>query len=432
MRPPNRLRAGLSALAVAVLLIVSSPVGALPDGPSRFPPEIDDVRRDYLETILAPVSRLADFSPTVEESFTSGRRVSIGTDANEAFRYIFFVPELDGAFPLSSAGTYIVRRRRSDGAIDQLKIFIRSDPGFFVRIHPGAGRATMSVFIAGVELHRSIPLPISIENLLAEPFSRIVELTERRVDWGIIYPRTDSADYRDVALMASRARSMLHTLPDADDGAMDASGNLVFIESLVLQDQEPGFNCSGFAKWIVDGLHMGLYGSFLAIEPLKVKHLDLRGHRWSDVLEDERDPYFGLDWTRNLATTMLSAGQGGREVHPEAADVRNVKYHTYVEDVGYPVERLAQIMYLLAVEEPGNFYIASLNREFGDDPPLHQHVHVAVLFPYLDESGQFVVNVLERNVETSVESLNRRYRNDDIHLVRVRADQAYTPPVIRN
>jgi len=225
---------------------------------------------------------------------------------------------------------------------------------------------------------------------------------------------------------------MLHTLPDAEDGAMDASGNLVFIESLVLQDQDAGFNCSGFAKWIVDGLHMGLYGSFLPIEPLKVKHLDLRGHRWSDALEDERDPYFGLDWTRNLATTMLSAGQGGREVHPESADVRSVKYHTYVEDVGYPVDRLAQIMYLLAVEEPGNFYIASLNREFGDAPPLHQHVHVAVLFPYLDDRGRFFVDVLERNVETSIESLNRRYRDDDIHLVRVRADQAYTPPVIRN
>ncbi len=432
MRPPNRATTAVNALAFAALLLTSPSLAALPSGLHNPPPEIDDIRRDYLDAILAPISRLAEFSPVVEESFAGGRRVSIGTDANETFRYIFFVPELDGAFPLSSAGTYIVRRRRSDGAIDQLKIFLRNDPGFFVRIRPESGRATMSVFIAGVELHRSIPLPVPIEDLLAEPFSRIVELTERRVDWGVIYPRADAADYRNVSLMASRARSMLHTLPDADDGAMDASGNLVFIESLVLQDQEPGFNCSGFAKWIVDGLHMGLYGSFLPIEPLKVKHLDLRGHRWSDALEDERDPYFGLDWTRNLATAMLSGEQGGREVHPEAADVRRVKYHTYVEDVGYPVDRLAQIMYLLAVDEPGNFYIASLSREFGDDPPLHQHVHVAVLFPYLDERGRFLVTVLERNVETSIESLNRRYGNDYIHLVRVRADQAYTPPVIRN
>lgn len=211
---------------------------------------------------------------------------------------------------------------------------------------------------------------------------------------------------------------------------MDENGNLVLIESLVLQDQQPGFNCSGFAKWIVDGLSMGLYGTYLPIEPLKMKHLDLRGHRWSDPLEDARDPYFGLDWTRNLATTMLSAREGGRSVHPEEADVRSVPFVRYVEDIGYPVNRLAQIMYLLAVREPGNIYIASLNREFGSDPPLNQHVHVAVLFPYFDSKGRFFVDVMERNVETSLASLDRRYGRDSVHLVRVQADDSYTPPVI--
>jgi hypothetical protein len=213
---------------------------------------------------------------------------------------------------------------------------------------------------------------------------------------------------------------------------MDEDGNLVLIESLRLQDQQAGFNCSGFAKWIVDGLHEPLYGSYLSIGELKTKHLSRRGHRWSDPLEDERDPYFGLDWTRNLATAMLSGEQGETGVDPEAADVRSVAYNEYVEDIGFPVARLPQILYLLAVHEPGHFYIGSLNREFGSDPPLNQHVHVAVLFPYFDDRGRFVVDVMERNVETSLQSLDRRYHDDSIHLVRVRADRSYTPPVIRN
>ena len=213
---------------------------------------------------------------------------------------------------------------------------------------------------------------------------------------------------------------------------MDEDGRLVFIESLVLQDQQPGFNCSGFAKWIVDGLYMGLYGSFLPIEPLKTKHVELRGHRWSEPREDDRDPYFGLDWTRNLATAVLSAERGGLEIHPEAADVRQIPFTEYVEDVGFPVSRLAQIMYLLAVRDPGYFYLASVNREFGSEPRLNQHVHVAVLFPYFDQDERFHVAVMERNVETTLESLDRRYHSDNVHLVRVRADVSYTPPLILN
>ncbi len=435
----------VTAVTAAVLaLIAALPAAAY--GPQIVdpPPETDDVRREYLRDALAPVSDLESFRPLVSTAYASGRDVLVTTERNDTYAYFVVVPELDGEFPLSSAGTYILRRRRSDGALDQLKIFVRSDPGFFVRIWPEGReeaspadrrdreRSAMSVYLAGVQVHREIPLPVSIETLLEEPFERIVDLTSARIDWSRVYPSTDDPRYRDVALMASRARSMLHTLPDAEDGAMDEEGNLVFIESLVLQDQEPGFNCSGFAKWIVDGLHSGLYGSFLPIEPLKEKHLEVRGHRWSEPLEDARDPYFGLDWTRNLAVTMLSASQGGREVHPEAADVRSVAYEAYVEDVGYPVDRLSRIMYLLAVDEPGHFYIASLNREFGSDPVLHQHVHVAVLFPYFDDRGRFFVDVLERNVETSLESLDRRYHDDSIHLVRVRADRAYAPPVIRN
>lgn len=426
-------------------LIAAAPVAAYGPAVVNPPPETDDVRRAHLDDALAPVSDLDAFRPTVATAYASGRDVLVTTEGNAEYAYFVVVPELGGQFPLSSAGTYILRRRRADGAIDQLKIFLRSDPGFFVRIwpeRPGDGgqrargreaeRSTMSVYLAGVQLHREIPLPVSIETLLEEPFERIVSLTGARVDWSLVYPVTDDPRYRDVGLMAARARSTLHTLPDAEDGAMDEEGNLVFIESLVLQDQQPGFNCSGFAKWIVDGLHDGLYGGYLPIEPLKEKHLDLRGHRWSEPLEDARDPYFGLDWTRNLAVTMLSASQGGREVHPEAADVRSLPYATYVEDVGYPVAELPRIMYLLAVDEPGHFYIASFNREFGSEPVLNQHVHVAVLFPYFDERGRFFVDVLERNVETGLESLDRRYHDDSVHLVRVRADRAYAPPVIRN
>ena len=412
--------------AIAALLLLAAMVA------HTQIPETFDIRRTYAEDIRAPLRQFESVASTQIESFVSGATTLVSTRSNAEHRYLLFVPEHDGTFPVWSAGTYVVRRRAVDGALDQIKIFLRSDPGFFLRIWPdGEQRSVMSLYLAGVQMHRTVPLPIPIESVADAPFRDLVELTARQIDWEFVFPDVDSEQSRTVARMADRARSMLSSLPDAEDGAMDENGNLVLIESLVLQDQQPGFNCSGFAKWIIDGLHMGLYGSFLPIDPLKEKHLDLRGHRWSAPTEDARDPYFGLDWTRNLATTMMAAADAGSDVHPEAADVRRAQYAEYIEDVGYAVQELPLVLYDLAVSEPGNIYIASFSREFGS-PPLNQHVHVAVMFPYIDERGNFFVDVMERNVETSLASVDRRYHNDHVHLVRVPADDAYAPPYIAN
>jgi hypothetical protein len=418
-------------IVLAILLCATAAGAATAQtGP---PPDVSDVRREYAERVTAPMAQLLAIPTDQYASRTGGVDVLVTVERNADYAYLVFVPELDGEFPLYSAGTYILRRRRSDGQLDQLKVFLRSDPRFFVRIWPdGTERSTMSVFLADSAINLSIPVPYPIERILVEPLDLLMRSTQARVDWNLFFPPVDRPEYRVVAEMAATARSMLHTLPDAEDGAMDENGNLVLIDSLVLQDQQPGFNCSGFAKWIVDGLFAGLYGRFLPIEPLKEKHLDIRGNEWSEPLEEERDPYFGLDWTRNLATAFLSAQEGDIEVDPEAADVREVPFTPYIEDVGYPVEKLEQVVYLLALEEPGYLYLASINQEFGGEPALRQHVHIAVIFPYFDMLGQFHADVMERNVESSVESLIRRYGDDAVHLVRVRADESFAPPLIRN
>lgn len=399
---------------------------------SRLPPDDSDIRRDFADYASAPLVELYRLREVTRRSRVSGRDVRISVEQSDEFAYFVVVPERDGEFALDTAGTYILRRRRDNGRISQLKIFLRSSPEFFVRVQPVRDDlSVMTVVLGGVPAYQDVPVPLGIPAVMEAPLGELLEVTGGMVDWSLVYPVWSRAEYKPVEIMVSRARSTLNTLPDAEDGAMDENGQLVFIESLVLQDQQPGFNCSGFAKWIVDGLSMGLYGHYLAIDPLKAKHTELRGHRWSDPREDDRDPYFGLDWTRNLASAMLSAERGEGTVDPEESDVRNVPFVTYVEDVGYPVERLKQIMYLLAVEEPGNFYLGSINREFGRDPQLHQHVHVVVLFPYFDSGGHFRVVVMERNVESSVASLDVRYHDDNIHLVRIRASAAYVPPLIR-
>lgn len=420
------------SLPALLLLFCATASVALPGLPTlaEAVPDHWEVRMQALDYLQAPVADLLRVPSQIVESRFDAPRVRIATEVSDEHVYLLFINELDGEFPLYAAGTYILRRLRSTGEIDQLKIFLRSDPRFFVRIWPdGSHRSVMSVFLAGYPLYQRIAIPMSIQAIMREPLERVLSVTAGRVDWQLFAPQEHQPGYEVIARMVERARAALPMLPDAEDGAMDANGNLVFIESLVLQDQLPGFNCSGFAKWIVDGVCGPLFGEYLRIEEMKEKHLELRGHRWSAPNEDARDPYFGLDWTRNLATALLSRARGS-QIDPEAADVRSVPYHSYVEDMGFPIADLQQLLYLLALEEPGNFYLGSVNKEFGRAPVLRQHVHIAVLFPYFDHNGSFRVVVMERNVETSLESLDQRYHGDYIHLVRVAGTDSFSPPHI--
>lgn len=394
-------------------------------------PETDAARRSYLDRIVDPTDGDEE---TIREVITipGNDPVLYKTDRQNGNRYHIFIPAATEELSLASPGTYIVRRRRDDGAFDQIKVFLQPDEGSYIRLFPDGMQTRMDLYIAGDPLYRDVPVAISLSRALTAPFRTIVGLSSGVVDWSFLDVPVGDPGYEAIGTMVERIRESLPNLPDAEDGAMDADGNLVFIETLVSQESLPGFNCSGFAKWVVDGLYRQRTGRFLSLEPLKRKHLEYRGTSWSAPLEDARDPYFGLDWTRNLAVEMaaLDRGVDPLSIDPESRDVRSVSTARYVEDVGYRIDSLTRVLYELARTEPGTFYLGSVNRLFGSDPVLRQHTHVVALFPYFTEDGRFEVAVMERNVETSVESLQRRYPDDFIHLVRVRGDHGFVPPQI--
>ena len=342
--------------------------------------------------------------------------------------YLLFTNEEGGEYPLFSRGSYIFKSDRKTGALTQIKIFLHSETGSFIRITADGRRSLAEVYLFDYQLYRNLVIPIPLEQIALEPFGRIRELSRYQIDWDLLLPlHIDPADMTARNMVAS-IRDVLGTLKDSDDGAMDADGGFRLIEDLT-DNLESGFNCSGFAKWIVDGVYYPRTGSLLSIEKLKEKHTELRGNQWSLVFEEERDPYFGLDWTRNLACSVLYL-HSQSHISPEGADVRYVKHFSYTEDVGFRMQDLRVIFYILAVRQPGFFYLGSVNRDFGSDPVLKQHTHVAVLFPYFDNNGIFKVSVFERNVETGISSLQRRYPSDHIHLVRVPVTNSFILPSV--
>lgn len=228
-----------------------------------------------------------------------------------------------------------------------------------------------------------------------------------------------------------KIRNSLPELIDSETGAMDAAGNYVDT-----QNGLPGLNCAGFAKFIADGFYspikkqQGKTETNMSVTKLRVRNMDLRGDDFTSKWEWERDPYFGLDWTRNIAQELGKIRQDGFREH-EAHDVRDKSVWKYMEDKGYPSEYVEDILKKQTEKNPNRWYLGSINSWYGNEPSLWQHHHIVCFFPYFDKDNNFTVVVFERNQETSIKSLLRRYPDSFTHLVWLSLEKPFQLPAIR-
>jgi hypothetical protein len=224
----------------------------------------------------------------------------------------------------------------------------------------------------------------------------------------------------------------------------------VYINTGLEQQGQQGLNCSGFTKWMIDGILRPVTRERLEIPPLKAPFGE-RGSSFTEIWEELRDPFFGLDWIRNLAsragTTLYSPAFGTLkeiEVRGEPFSQLIIRsrsgsaiqsYPGFLENAGYSIEGLIPLLYTLAVDEPGRFYLAAVNNEISPPatenprgtPRMRQYFHVAALIPYFAENGDFQVVVFESAAETSINAFRNRYPGHCVSLVRVPVETAFEP-----
>jgi hypothetical protein len=348
------------------------------------------------------------------------------------------------SFPGWAQGSWILTRRRDTGEPTRIRVFPRSDPNVYVQFRPlSQDRCQMDVVIYNACMLRSLPLPVPFERLYTMPLEEALGLA------GSKFPRRffdiDPADYRDVRLFMGRVRERLPEIGFADDGAMDEKGAYVFINSLKSQPAgEEGLNWSGFVKWLVDGILRPLTGGRLPVAPLKEPAGD-RKSSFSEGMERLRDPFFGLDWTRNLAARAHAVLRSPAQGTPEEFEVRKSPfaevimrhgaertvrlYPGFLENAGFGIEGLQPLLYTLAVENPGRIYLASVNAELtaAGGPRMRQHFHTAALIPYFNEYGNFHIAVFESAEETSFAAFRGRYPGHYVNLVTIPLEPYFAP-----
>ncbi|MEM9423381.1 MAG: hypothetical protein AAF975_01175, partial [Spirochaetota bacterium] len=366
-------------------------------------------------------------------------------------------------YPVSSRGSYLIRRDLEKDRIDQIKIFLSRNIGneqSFIRIFPKslpqnfdgsqnfqAAQAAQATQAAGPSMQNAsqyaeaevvifnrvvysgIPISVPFNDILTMPLHQFIQNTNKAIKWDILLSDPELTEWRLVRQIPDQLRPYLYFIPEVYDGAMDVRGFFVRIETGEPLDR-PGFNCSGFIKWVADGVYRSKKKwrdeqLYLDINELKRRQVEVRGggNPWNDSEETARDPYFGLDWARAIAQKLM-AMEVEYPLDVRAGDVQDIPFFNYFENVGYPIAKLNAMMYLLAVKNPGDFYLGAINGTFGE-PPLHQYYHEVVFFPYFDTDGTFQLVIMDTGVERSQDFLEARYKDDYVHLSRIQAPYEY-------
>jgi len=451
-------------LVILFILLNITPVFSLDLPISRIS---DDslLRIRLMETwMLETPSRVLSQRNRIEQ-LESGERVQISTQENNDEFLVLFSRELirgraatdttpaverraTGQFPGWAQGSWMLTRRKDNGEPTLIRIFLRSDQNMYIQFRPiNAERSQMDVILYGAIIARSIPVAVGFERLYTMRLNDILKLVENK--FPIKYFEPDITSYRDSMRLINQVRSNLAGLRFADDGAIDENGEYVFIESLSRQNPNTaGLNCSGFLKWLIDGILRPVTGQRLPITPLKAP-FGQRGSSFTENWEESRDVFFGLDWIRNLAAqaniTLRSPAYGVLEEFEVRIDNfsllmvnqnRNFVVHTYpgfMDEAGYGIEGLHPLLYTLAIDQPFSFYLAAVSNEIATPsnprgtPRLRQYYHVAALIPYFDEIGNFRIAVFESAAETSFGAFRNRYPGHFVNLVKIPISARFMP-----
>ncbi|AIJ29864.1 hypothetical protein [Borreliella valaisiana] len=357
----------------------------------------------------------------IKHFITENYYIEVSSAVSSGYVYYSFFNKkknVDYIFP----GSYVIKVGKN--GIEQIKIFFINRGDTFIRIKSAKFSSSADFYLVNTLIYKDVRLPFKIEDIAVISLRNIINYISKVIDFRYFIPEYFDI-YKNISNMVISLRKALASFPIAEvvDGAMDEHGKMVHIKTGLLQKDAVGFNCSGFVKWVADSIYKSMTGRLLKIDDLKLKHIGVRGSVFTKSHEFNKDPFFGLDWIRNIAYRINNIDVDLNLSKVKENDVNNIKFFDYIDNRGYKIENLEFLLYSLALDEPGYIYFGSISTGVGNLSNMVLHKHVVSFLPFLDENRVFRVSVNEVNAETSIKSLQKRYPKSYIHLVRVKVPE---------
>jgi hypothetical protein len=355
---------------------------------------------------------------TVQSNAASRRQLeSAGTTSYDLM--------LSDRFQMDGRGSYIIKKNILDGSFEHIKVYLQSGSESYILLTPlGANETTLDVYLFDLPVYRNVRLPMSFMTVATVSLARIMATTNHTVDWSLIFAslQTFEPQWNYVQQINRQIRLRLPELVFVADGAQNSTGTFVYASTGESQSADrPGFGSAGFVKWIMDGFYQPLSQNRL-MEINNLKESTSRRRLDVGALRDEpnpNNPFFYLDWNRNLAYLVNRSIFPRHRIHMNDSDVNNLPFLAYTPDIGYPLSSLEAAVYLESILHPGTLLLGSINTLSHIAPATRTHHHTLAILPYFDSFGNLQMTLYHNNQEITIEELQERYVGAFIHLQRI-------------
>ena len=159
--------------------------------------ENTDVRLRLQHLFRAPLAEVLDAPQTIynqrDGNLPTMFQIRLSNNQPDKLYYAFVNRSYDEQgniiYPVSSQGTYLIRRDLPQDRIDQIKIFLNRNIGgkqSFIRISKTTGQTQggeLEVVIFDRPVYLQVPISIPFADILTIPLRQLLRLTSQTIDW---------------------------------------------------------------------------------------------------------------------------------------------------------------------------------------------------------------------------------------------------------
>lgn len=365
--------------------------------------------------------------------------------------------ETRASFSRYSCGSWMLYRNLASGKAEKVIILFTENPEVYLQIRPDGNKTVADLVVFGAYLSRSVPIGIQFDAVYTTSFQTLLNMTQRTMDWNAA--TSIPGQYEDVKTMIGTIRAALPSMEYKEDVAYNEIGEPYYItegKPYLPEPEDQALNywrlyepeavdnngktlvvsAPGFVKWVIDGIVSVKTGKGTRISELILPTVKFEPYSKAGVKSQGWNLTLNLDWDRHLAEKALSVRSvknnytyitGGVDVTDRffvseiTADSRVVSASSYVPNVGYKVESLKPILYVLANREPGWFFLGAIRHSSKTKVDEAVFDGNAVFFPYITDKGKFACSVFQNGSEISLEKFLETNAGASIHLERVKA-----------